>query len=152
MVGAIASIPVEAHWLICIGQNEVRRKIAVKFDANGANRGSPFWPHNETVVPSNSTVGEGTFIAAGVVIGPRVTIGRHCILQPGCLLGHDVIVHDYAFVGGRAMLAGFVIVEEGAVVSNVLWRGELLRRDGGHQKVARLHERRERRDHLRLCM
>jgi len=116
VVGAIASIPVEAHWLICIGQNEVRQKIAEQFDAKGANRGSPFWPHNETVVPRDSTVGEGTFIAAGVVIGPRVTIGRHCILQPGCLLGHDVVVHDYAFVGGRAMLAGFAIVEEGAVV------------------------------------
>ena len=113
--GGSADAPEGASWLICIGQNEVRKKISEKFGET-ANGGEPFWPAGASRVSESATVGAGTFVAADVRIHPRARIGRHCILNPGCLIGHDVVVGDYGFVGAHAVLGGHATVGEGAVV------------------------------------
>lgn len=108
----LSNISSGVNWLFCIGQNEVRDKLARKFDRFGSNHGSAYWPVNETSISESATIGNGTFIGAGCFIGPNVRIGRHCIIQPGAHLGHDVVVSDNAFVGGRAMLGGAVMLGE----------------------------------------
>ena len=116
VVGGTGSLPVGVNLLIAIGQNEVRKKIALKLDEVGANDGRPFWPRNGALVSESATVGAGTYIGPGVVVGPRASIGRHCILQPGAFVAHDALIGNYAFVGGRAMVAGFSALDEGAVL------------------------------------
>jgi len=113
--GGSADPPEDASWLICIGQNEVRKKIAEKIGIR-ANSGVPFWPAVASRVSESASVGAGTFIAADVRVGPRARIGRHCIINPGALIGHDAIVSDYAFVGAHAVLGGNAQVCEGAVL------------------------------------
>lgn len=44
--------------------------------------------HN-TVIGSHVTIGEGTIIYPNVTINDRVTIGKHCIIQPGAVIGGE---------------------------------------------------------------
>ena len=113
--GATASVPAGASWLICIGQNETRHKIATQWGTR-ANAGVPYWPTGEASVAESAEVGPGTFIAHGVYIGPNAKIGKHCIINPRATLGHDAVVEDYAFVGGGAMLGGGAVLSVGAVL------------------------------------
>ena len=116
VVGGTGSVPAGVNLLIAIGQNETRKKIALRLDEVGASYGRPFWPRNGALVSESATVGAGTYIGPGVVVGPRASIGRHCILQPGAFVAHDALIGDYAFVGGRAMVAGFSALDEGAML------------------------------------
>ena len=115
VVGDSASVPADADVLICIGQNEVRKRIAEKLP-EGADRGAPYWPRGECIVAESASVGAGTFIAHGCYIGPRAKVGKHCIINALANIGHDAVVEDYAFVGGGAMLAGFSEIGEGAML------------------------------------
>ena len=115
VVGDSASVPADADVLICIGQNEVRKRIAEKLPER-ADRGAPYWPRGECIVAESASVGAGTFIAHGCYIGPRAKVGKHCIINAFANIGHDAVVEDYAFVGGGAMLAGFSEIGEGAIL------------------------------------
>lgn len=72
--------------------------------------------HPTARVSSRSTVGEGSFVNAGVVIAANTRIGRHVILNRGVLVGHDAVVHDYVTVSPGANVAGAVSIGEGAYI------------------------------------
>ena len=115
VLGDTTSVPAGANWIIAIGQNEVRKKIAERC-AERANCGLAYWPIHQCRVAESATIGAGTYIADGVYIGPRAKIGKHVIINGFASIGHDTVVGDFAFVGGGAMLAGFAVVEEGGMV------------------------------------
>jgi len=115
--GSISAMPDDVNWLICIGQNEVRKLINDRLDPRGLGlAGKPYYPLNDVMLAESSVVGVGTFIGRGTFVGPSVTIGKHCIIQPGAYLSHDAVVGDYVFLGGRVMMGGFAQVGTGTVV------------------------------------
>jgi acetyltransferase EpsM len=82
--------------------------------------------HPTARVSPNSTLGEGTIVSAGVVIGAYVRLGRHVIVNRGALIGHHTEIGDFVTIGPGANIAGSCRVGEavtlgiGAVVSDHL--------------------------------
>jgi len=72
--------------------------------------------HPSARVSGTSSIGEGSFVSAGVIVAANTRIGRHVILNRGVLVGHDTAIHDCVTVSPGANIAGAVTIETGAYI------------------------------------
>ncbi len=103
------------HKAIC-GLGTTKRRL---FAEQGASRGLRFATvvHPSARVPASASVGEGSIVSAGVVVGSRAHLGRHVFLNRGSLIGHHTTLADYASVMPGANVAGFCTIGEAAYVA-----------------------------------
>ncbi len=111
----------EYEFVICLGNNTTRKKIAESMDVK--------WHtviHPKATVSRFATVMEGSMILAGAVINPCAVIGKHCIINTGAIVEHDCVLSDYIHLCPASTLSGTVKVGEnttfgtGTKVSNNL--------------------------------
>lgn len=95
--------------IIGIGNNEIRKKIAEKYDFQ-----YQVAIHPKAVISKYSQLGEGSMVMANSVINPSVEIGKHCIINTGAVVEHDCQIADFVHISPNASLAGNVRVAEGA--------------------------------------
>lgn len=106
-------------FIIGIGDNKIRKKIAEKYDVNWATL-----VHPSAQIASNVSIGVGTVIMGGVVINTCTAIGKHCIVNTSAVVEHDNIIKNYAHIGPGVKLGGTVHIGKhthigiGAVVKN----------------------------------
>ena len=94
--------------IISIGNNEVRKVIAEKYDLQYV---SAF--HPKSVISRFSKIGKGTVAMANCVVNAGATIGDHCILNSGSIIEHDCELEDFVHISPNATLAGNVKIGEG---------------------------------------
>ncbi|MDC8004586.1 acetyltransferase [Aureisphaera galaxeae] len=118
--GTILDVPVskyngedlsQATICISVGNNEVRRKLSEKFDAD-----FPILTHPSAVVYPSVSIGKGTTIMAQTVIDADVSLGRFCIVNHNATVAHNVVVGDYCHIAINAAVAGGVTIGEGTLV------------------------------------
>lgn len=108
-------------FVIAVGNNEIRKKIA---EYHGVNWATLIHPSAQIGV--NVKIGVGTVVmaGAGAVINVCASIGQHCIINSGAVVEHDNILADYVHISPNAALGGTVHVGEcthigiGATVKN----------------------------------
>ncbi|MNO83440.1 putative acetyltransferase EpsM [compost metagenome] len=103
-----------ALFIIAIGQNESRKKVADFLEGKGAKFGTVI--HPSAIVGSNCSIGAGTVIMPNAVINADTAIGRHVIINTSSSVDHDCLIHDFAHISPGAHLAGGVSVGTGAHV------------------------------------
>ncbi len=103
------------HLAVCALGTTARRQII----DDAAARGMRFTTliHPNARVSTRASLGEGSFVSAGVIVATRTEIGKHVILNRGALIGHDVVIADYVTIGPGANIAGLSTVGEGAYVA-----------------------------------
>jgi UDP-perosamine 4-acetyltransferase len=89
-----------------IGNCAVRKKISENLRRIGFNL--PKIIHPSAVIASDVEIGEGTFIAAGVVINPGVKIGKNSIINTSSSIDHDCEIGDFVHVAPGVTLSGAV--------------------------------------------
>ena len=72
--------------------------------------------HPSAALASDTVLGEGSVLLAGVVATAAVSIGSHVAVMPQTVLTHDDRVSDFATVASGVRLGGGVTVDEGAYV------------------------------------
>lgn len=86
---------------------------------------APVYPpgiHPTAEIDATAEIGEGTHIAAYVVVGPRVKLGPHATLLPHVVLyagvqaGSHLFAHAHAVVREGCVLGDHVTLENGAIV------------------------------------
>ena len=99
------------NLIIAIGNNRIRKKLALRFKTN-------FYIaiHPKSIISRFTNIAEGTVIMAGVVINPDVIIGKHCIINTGAVIEHDCIIDDFAHICPNVSLAGGVKIGEGSQI------------------------------------
>jgi sugar O-acyltransferase (sialic acid O-acetyltransferase NeuD family) len=94
-------------------------------------------------IASTSSLGEGTIICAGALVGARAVLGRLACVNKGAIVGHHDELADYVTLGPGATLCGNVSIATGAFVgagavvnhkisigaNAVVGSGSLVRRD-----------------------
>lgn len=95
-------------FLIAIGSNAVRRKLAEKMNVRWATV-----VHPSAVVSPCATIGGGTVIMPRAVINAGAVVGCHCIINTGAIVEHDNCLGDYVHISPNAALGGTVTVGEG---------------------------------------
>ena len=111
-MGAMAGGDLE--FVVALGANSAREAAFARAEAQG-------WRATTIVHPTatllgGASLGPGTQVCAGAIIGVDAAIGRDVIVNTAATVDHDGVVGDHAFIGPGAHLAGRVRVGTAAHV------------------------------------
>ena len=95
----------KTDFVIGIGSNEIRKRIAERYDVNWITL-----IHPSAQIAVNVSIGKGTVIMACAVINACTIIGEHCIINTGAIVEHDNQIGDYVHISPGAKLSGTVVV------------------------------------------
>lgn len=96
------------YYVIAIGNNNVRRKIAEKYSDKKFIK----LIHPKATIGEKVNIEDGTVVMAGSIINSYTKIGKHCILNTGSIIEHDNIIENYVHISPNATLCGGVTVGE----------------------------------------
>jgi sugar O-acyltransferase (sialic acid O-acetyltransferase NeuD family) len=108
--------------IVGFGDNRLRCATAKQLAEMGFRLVSALHPN--AVCAADVSIGEGTVVASGAVVGPSSRIGRNAIVNTHASIDHDCVVSDGAHVGPGAIVTGVVQVGEcawigaGAVIAD----------------------------------
>ena len=111
------------YLILCIGNNNDRRKIYNKFSKN-KNFNWITVISNSSIIHKNVIIGNGTFIGSGTIINSGSKIGNHCIINTGSIIEHDNNIKSFASISSGSITGGNVSIGEasflglGCVVRN----------------------------------
>jgi sugar O-acyltransferase (sialic acid O-acetyltransferase NeuD family) len=97
--------------VIAIGDNNVRRKTAERFDLDWLTVVDP-----KAVVDSTVKLGRGTVVLPGAVIQVDSQVGEHVIVNTCASVDHDCQIENFVHVAPGVHLAGEVIIRTGTFV------------------------------------
>lgn len=106
-------------FIIGIGNNLIRKKIAERLDVNWY---TAIHPSAQRAIDTH--ISEGTVVMANAVVNTSAIIGKHCIINTGAIVEHDNRLGDYVHLSPNASLCGTVSVGElthigaGVIVKN----------------------------------
>jgi sugar O-acyltransferase (sialic acid O-acetyltransferase NeuD family) len=72
--------------------------------------------HPSAIIATHVEIGNGTMLAANVVVNAVATIGNGVILNTGCIIEHECVINDYAHIAPGAVLCGNVTIGSGTFV------------------------------------
>lgn len=98
-----------SSWIIGIGNNETRKKIA---ENNSLNYGTII--DISANVSKRVSLGKGSVIMPGATLNSSAIVGDHGIINTNSSIDHDCILEGYVHVSPNATLCGGVIIGEGA--------------------------------------
>lgn len=84
----------------------IRKKIDITLKESGFKL--PVIVHPSAILAEEVKLGEGTFVAAGVVINTDVKIGRNVIINTSSSVDHDCVIGDFAHIAPGVTLSGGV--------------------------------------------
>lgn len=84
--------------------------VAKKLSKHHANICTLIFPELPDLDINSITVGEGTFIPPGVLVGAEVVFGKNVVVRQQTIISHDSEIGDYCFVGPNACVLGRVKV------------------------------------------
>lgn len=97
----------KTDFVIAIGDNQVRKKIAEKYNVKWVSL-----IHPSAQVGINVTISEGTVIMAGAIVNACTSIGKHCIINSCAVVEHDNVIENYVHISPNVALGGMVRVGE----------------------------------------
>jgi len=99
---------------VAVGNNRVRQKLTLdllRIDMHPTNV-----VHPRACCARDTEVGDGSFLAAGAIVGPAARLGAGAIINHGAVVDHDCTIGPWVHVGPGAVLGGNVSVDEGVLV------------------------------------
>jgi len=110
-IGALEEVPenLEAA-VVALGDNISRVELLDLVIERGLR--CPPILHPAASVSRNASLGDGTVVLAGAIVGIGAKLGRCCIANTGCTIDHDCMLGDGVHLSPGANLAGGVRVGE----------------------------------------
>jgi sugar O-acyltransferase (sialic acid O-acetyltransferase NeuD family) len=101
-------------FILGVGNNQIRARLAKSILDKGLGLATVIHPDSSISLLSN--IGQGTFVARGVMVNPLCEIGSNVILNTGSSIDHECVIHDNVHIAPNAVLAGNVTVENGVFI------------------------------------
>ena len=101
-------------FIVAIGGNVMRARYFAEYVEAGYQPVSV--EHPSIIVGKDVEIGDGTFLAAGVVINAGARIGANSILNTGCTVDHDCLIGAHSHIGPQAALCGGVRLGTGVLL------------------------------------
>jgi len=111
-----------ARVVVAVGSPQVRQRLVEAAAAVGFQFVTLIHPHVERSPWID--IGTGTIICAGNSLTVNIVLGKHVQINPGCTVGHDVVIDDFCtltpgvHVSGCVHLGQRVYLGTGAVIVN----------------------------------
>lgn len=96
------------EFILGIGDNRIREKVTKLILSKNEKLRSLFHPSSN--IGTHVEIGDGTFIASGVMINPFANIGKAAIINTGAIVEHECQIGDCTHIAPGAVLAGNVKV------------------------------------------
>ncbi len=113
-VDAARDILATSAVAIGVGSPATRALLAARLTDAGARLATLV--HPSAVVGSESTIGAGSIICAGVQVSTNVGLGLRVHLNPGAIIGHDAVLADDVSVNPGGIVSGDVSVGRGSLI------------------------------------
>lgn len=113
-VAQLAGMPVDARYVIGIGDPRVRARIAEKVGPKRA----PAAPlvHPTASVGCDNHLGDGVVLFPGARVTTNVRLGRHVHVNQNATVGHDSVLDDCVSVNPLAAVSGDCHLEEAVLI------------------------------------
>ena len=98
--------PSDGRWIVSVGNNSIRKKIANKLSGLGYSFTTAIHPSAE--IGLGVKIGVGTVIMANAFINIDSYIGDHCIINTGSTVDHDCHIDDYCHIAPGCSVCGQV--------------------------------------------
>jgi acetyltransferase EpsM len=98
--------------VVAIAKNDLRRRVVSELLGRGATFSGV--RHPSAIVSRQAQIDPTAQIMAGAIVNAGANVKAHAVLNTGCIVEHDVVVSEYTHIGPGAVLAGAVVLEEGA--------------------------------------
>ena len=95
--------------IVTIGSCQIRKQIVDSIEVEEYVNAI----HPTAIISPYSVIDPGTVIMQGAIVQSSAHIGRHCIINTGASVGHDVILGDFVHVAPHATITGGVEIGEG---------------------------------------
>ncbi len=102
------------YFLVAIGANAIRLKIAAQLEAQGLQAVTAV--HASAVLASSVRIEAGTVVMPGVCINADTRIGHHVIVNTRAAVDHDCVIGDGVHIGPGSILCGGVKIGAGTLV------------------------------------
>jgi len=103
-----------AKFICALGKNEQRRKIVAGLKLPSEKYATII--HREAFLAGDSFIAEGTVVLRRAALQPGAKIGKHCIVNTGSIIEHDVIVGDFSHVAPGVITGGGVKIGCGCFI------------------------------------
>lgn len=100
--------------IIAVGDNTIRRKLAVIAESNGAKLAPFIYP--DASVGNNIEIANGIMVLRGASVSNRVSIGKGAIVGSRVTIAHDCVIGEFANICDGAVLGGRVRIGPGAFI------------------------------------
>jgi len=109
----LRSAGVEAA-IIALGDNALRARLVQEVRALGFELANAI--HPGASVSATAALGAGVAVMAGAVVNAATALGDGCIVNTGATVDHDNRIGRFVHIAPGAHLAGYVTVEDGALI------------------------------------
>lgn len=103
-----------ASFFIGVGDITIRKRLTDYLSGRGLD--NTLIIHPAAIVSNYTTLGNGSFIAAGAMINPLVWVGKGAIINTGAVVEHECHIGEYVHIAPGAVLAGNVKVGDGSFI------------------------------------
>jgi len=110
----LPTITLDSQWIVAIGNNMIRQRIAEKLQALGYSFTTAIHPSAQ--IAMGVEIAPGTVIMPNVVLNTDTKIGHHVIINTGATIDHDCLVGDYCHIAPGCSLCGQVHLEPGVLL------------------------------------
>jgi sugar O-acyltransferase (sialic acid O-acetyltransferase NeuD family) len=114
-IDAVGDAP--ADVAIAVGDNAVRERLHGELIARYPQLHFPLLVHPSATISFAATLGEGTVVMPGAIVGAAATVGRFCVVNTRASLDHDGVMQDFASLAPAAVTGGAVQIGRRSAVS-----------------------------------
>jgi sugar O-acyltransferase (sialic acid O-acetyltransferase NeuD family) len=124
------TIAEEIDLVMGIGNPVVRAAILRKINNPKIKYPVVVHPSVINMAPGANKIGQGTVLAAGVIMTTNIEIGEHVLINLSCTIGHDTCIGDFTCVmpgvniSGEVEIGSEVMVGTGAKILNQVKIGD----------------------------
>ncbi len=104
-------------WTVCALVNPKDKYNLIK-KASPYNINFATLIHPDAKTNKFSKLGFGSIICSNSFISVNTKIGNHVSINPGCGIGHDTVIEDYASLYWNVTLSGNVCIHEGCEIGS----------------------------------
>lgn len=102
------------HWAVCGLATTQRSRYTDQVAALGMRFATLV--HPSARISRTSSLGEGTILSVGVVVGAQTHLGKHVFVNRGALIGHHSEIANYVTVHPGANIAGACYIGESTYI------------------------------------
>lgn len=103
--------------LVCIGDNYVRTKVARKISETNPAFEFVTAVHPSVVLGKWSSLGQGTLIMAGAIVGTNTSVGDHCFIATNASIDHDSILGNGSSISAASVVGGGCHIGSGTSIT-----------------------------------